>query len=105
MNWYTICQIFEIRNLSHSVSTSFEENWILLPAADLIEATNKALEHGKNQEELFINVHEETIHWIFNGLKHIREIELENTATEICTFSHETQPQLLIKSTALRTIS
>lgn len=105
MNWFSVSLVFKVTNLSRPEMLVHEESCVVIQANNHIDATNKALQYGKDKEELFLNVHGETIDWSFEGIKHIQELETENEIAEVCSCTKEGPYNPMIKIKKLAAIS
>lgn len=65
MNWYLAKFVFRIVCGEGNHTAQFDEQLRLIAARDKEEAFRKAQQMGKTEEETFVNLKEQLVHWQF----------------------------------------
>lgn len=89
MNWYMTKIVFRIVCGEGHHSPQFEEQIRLIQAADKKEAFDKAKAIGENNQEIFLNQHQECVHWQFINIAELNKLAGLTDGAELCSRIHE----------------
>lgn len=90
MNWYIAKLVFQI--LNNSQIHQFDEQIRIIKAADYNEATEKALQIGKAEEDEFLNTDNHKVYWKFRAITHLSHIQNMENGSELCSQIIEKNP-------------
>ena len=74
MNWYLAKIVFQILCGEGNHTAQFDEQLRLIQAGTKQQAFEKAAELGRREQEVFININQEKVHWNFVNVSEIYRI-------------------------------
>jgi len=74
MNWYLTKIIFQIVCGDGNHTAQFDEQLRLISAEDKKSAFNKARQLGQQEEEIFLNIKQQQVHWKFINVSEVYKL-------------------------------
>jgi len=75
MNWYLAKIVFQIICGSGEHTPQFDEQLRLINADNKQRAFSKAVEFGRSEEDLFLNIHQQPVRWKFVDVSELYRME------------------------------
>lgn len=75
MNWYLAKIVFQIICGDGDHQAQFDEQLRLIQAPNKRTAFTKAAEIGQTEEDLFLNIHQQPVHWKFVNVSELYRME------------------------------
>jgi len=75
MNWYLAKIVFKIICGNGNHAAQFDEQLRLVNANTKMLALQKAIELGKSEEDMFLNIHQQPVHWQFVNVSELYKME------------------------------
>ncbi|MFT3979168.1 MAG: DUF4288 domain-containing protein [Ferruginibacter sp.] len=75
MNWYLAKIVFRIVCGAGDHTAQFDEQLRLINAASKQEAFDKAVEVGRSEEDMFMNIHQQPVSWTFIDVSELYRME------------------------------
>lgn len=91
MNKYIAKTVFRIVSGAGNHKPQFDEQWRVVEAKDEREALKKAREHGRREEDTFLNSSNETVKWQFIDVTDLTEIQNMADGVQIYSRIEETE--------------
>ena len=87
MKWYSIRLVFNININNGEDKSQFDEQLRLVEAASTTDAFFKAVNIGRQEEEIFINNQGKAVSWQFIDVADVHPLEMKNGSL-ICSSLH-----------------
>lgn len=97
---FVVRVLYRISVLNHQVKDQFEEQTLLLSAADETEAWLLSMEQGKARENSFMNANRHVMDWRLEGITNISRVDWPSDSHELFSeirddYTEEQQQSLL----------
>lgn len=83
MNWYLAKMVFRIVCGEGFHKPQFDEQFRFIHAGNREEALQKALDTGKSEEDRFLNIHKQPVHWKFINVPELHKVVLIEDGAEV----------------------